>query len=275
MREQEIRIIEAYENQINREIEQLEMPEKYKALRDSILRGRDEEEISTDVNISATEHSTFLHLWVNNSYRLRELKRAMGQLLLYSRIGSIDSYQTTTSSETADSSEHFWGSYGDFQIKSCSLFDSIGLFLAFSFFGIVDAPLYFHSVIDSIRLKYETNMDKERPRQVIEREPYTVDDKISWVVLKDGRRRYQKIKAWRNEIVHVFSPIMYHTFWEDEWDAQEKRQLLQRTTLNADIALKECKETYFIASLAGIAADELATSYIDTRSYHRDFYYEP
>ena len=70
MREQEIRIIEAYENQINREIEQLEMPEKYKALRDSILRGRDEEEISTDVNISATEHSTFLHLWVNNSYRL-------------------------------------------------------------------------------------------------------------------------------------------------------------------------------------------------------------
>ena len=275
MSKQEFEFIETFELQTMKEIEKLEVPEKYRMIRDSILRGREEEEIALDVNISATEHSTFLNLWLNNSYRMRELNRVMGRLLLYSRAGNIDSYPVTASGESVDYSEHFWASYGDFEVKSCSLLDSIGLFLAFTFFGIVDAPLYYHNVIESIRLKYECNMDKKKTRKVIEREPYKVNGNVSWELLKDARSRYQKIKAWRNEIVHVFSPIMYHTFWEDEFDGQERRQLLQRTTLDSVTALNECKETYFIVTLAGIAADDLAASYIDTPSYHRNFYYEP
>ena len=191
----------------------------------------------------------------------------MGMLLLFSKIGSIEPFTATIENKSADYSQHFWQSYGDFQVRSCSLLDSVGLYLAFVFYGIIDAPLYFNSVVDSIRLKYD-----DKNRRVLDGDPFRLKNRDDWNVLWKAKKKYHDIRRWRDEIIHAFSPLMYMLNDNDDFDL-DKKQILRSPTMNAIKALEECTSAYSLLSLVNIAADNLAVSYVNTNSYHRNHYH--
>jgi hypothetical protein len=166
----------------------------------------------------------------------------------------------------SDYSDIFWSSYGDFQAKSCSYFDSIGTYLAFAFFGIFDAPFYFNQVIDAINLKYTSGK-----RYILDGDPYKLDNRVSWKALLKAKNRYMKVRGRRDEIAHSFSPLMYIKV--DEAGLDEKRLLLLRNpSLNSEICVKEAKETYFLLDIIPLAAADIAIDFIATDSYHRNWY---
>lgn len=261
-----VKLVENLDKQIEKELSELTIPQNYIELEKRIQAGR-EEHFGIYANVSLNESPAYRNLWVNIGYRERELRRAMGMVLLFSKIGTIEPFYTITTEamNISEYSEHFWTSYGDFQVKSCSLLDSIGAFLAFVFFGIVDAPMYFNQVIDAIKLKHTHGK-----RIVLDGEPFILTGKESWNVLLNSQKRYKDVRFWRDEIIHAFSPLMY---MRDDALDEEKRSIVRSPTLNAEIALKACIETYNLLRIAPLAADDIAISFIDTNSYHRNYYY--
>lgn len=251
---------------IEKEIQSLEIPMEHIEIKNRMLEGRSDE-FDFDINISMNEFPAHLNLWMNNSYRQRELQRAMGLLLIYSKTGSINNWQCLNENERSrpDYSEHFWASYGDFQIRSCSLLDSVGAYLAFAFFGIIDAPFYFNQVIDSISLKYSNTSE----RMILDGDPYRLKDQDGWKILLKSKKRYSETRRWRDEILHVFSPMMYTTVEND----LEQKRILRSPSLNSEKALEECKETFYLLSNVTIAADQIVSSFVNTDSYHRNYYY--
>ncbi len=263
-----VRLVENLDKQIQKELTELKLPQEYIDLEKKLLTGRDET-FGIEAPVSANEEPVHRNLWVNIGYRERELRRAMGMVLLFSNIDPINPYHLMAEERDNKSeySEHFWASYGDFQIRSCSLLDSVGAYLAFAFFGLVDAPFYFNQVINSIKLKYIHGK-----RIVLSGEPFKVTDKDSWDVLFKASQRYSKIRVWRDEVIHAFSPLMYMREDEGDFD-EEKRKITRSPTLSADKALKNCKETYYLLKIVPLAADDLAFSFIESDSYHRNFSY--
>ena len=265
-----IKILNNLEDQVERELSYLKTPPEILQKEHDILNGR-ERDFGVEAKVSENEHSTFRNLWLNVGFRERELRRAMGMTLLYYHVGPIDPYLRVVISKkesVADYSEQFWISYGDFQIKSCSFLDSVGAFLAFAFFGIFDAPLYFNQVIDCLDLKYTHQLK----RIILDGEPFSLQGRRSWDVLKDAKKRYQEVRKWRDEVIHVFSPLMYLRI-DDDWMESEMRQILRTPELKAAEAIQECKNSYWLLNLARIAADDLAYDFISSHSYHRDYYY--
>ncbi len=274
-----IKFIQSLEQQIKKELNELQTPSKYIDKEEKILAGRKKDDFIYIVgnNISESEAPTFRNLTLNNFFRLKELKRAMGMLLLFSNAMVSEAMikidmshffnQSDEKENKASYIEHFWTSYGDFQIRSCSLLDSIGNYLAFVFFGLVDSPLYYDQVIDSIKLKYTCSKN----RIVLNGDPFQIKDRESWKVLTNARKRYKTIKQWRNEIAHAFSPLMYRLTGDEYFD-HERRNLLRTPTLDANKVLEESKETFYLLCLIPLAANDLAQAFIGTNSYHRNFY---
>lgn len=262
--------IKYIEEEIEVELNKLTIPKEYIEIEKEILSGREEDSITLNVPISENEHSTFSNLQMNNSYRVREVNRAMGTLLLYYHIGPVRDYWETVRNGKADESEHFWSSYGSFLISSYSLLDGIGVYLSFVFFGLFDAPLYFNQVIEAIKLKYSNGT-----RRILEGDPFNqlLLNNKSWGILLKAKEKYNAMKQNRNEFAHVFSPLMYKTFEDEDWLNNEIHQFLKRPDLNAEKAINECKGIYFLLRLAPLAADNLASLYIGSGSYHRDFYW--
>jgi len=261
------RIVENLDKQINKELSEFVIPRDIMNRKEKLLNGKDEDEIFAEAKIADNEFETFINLWLNNAYRFREIERAMGMLLLFYKTGSIEPYISAIENKSADFSQHFWQSYGDFQVRSCSLLDSVGLYLAFVFYGIIDAPFYFNNVIDSIKLKYGDNK-----RRILDGDPFKLKNRDDWKVLLEAKRRYGDIKRWRDEVTHAFSPLMYMLDGNDEFDLG-KKQILRSPTLNAEKAIEECKKSYCLLSLVNIAADTFAVSFINTNSYHRNHYH--
>lgn len=264
-----VKIVQSLEKHIERELRELSIPVKYMENEKIIIAGR-EDTFGIEANIAGNEEPTFRNLYVNVALRVREFRQAMGMVLLYSNIGPVDPYQKLVAEgkNELEYSEHFWTSYGDFQIRSCSLLDSIGSYLAFVFFGIVDAPFYFNQVVEALKLKH-TDSSK---RKVLDGEPYKLTGRESWEIIIEAKERYQnKLKRWRDEIVHAFSPLMFARIDGDYID-EERRQILRNPALDAGKALEECKNTYFLLKLVPLAADDLAVSFIGTGSYHRNYY---
>lgn len=264
-----VKIVQSLEQHIERELDELLIPATFVEKEKRILAGR-EDTFGIEASISGNEEPAFRNLWVNVGLRARELRRAMGMVLLYSNIGPVDPYQqlVTEGNNKLEFSEHFWSSYGDFQIRSCSLLDSVGAYLAFVFFGIVDAQFYFNQVVDALKLKYTDNSE----RRVLDGEPYKLTGRESWEIIVEAKERYQKIRRWRDEVIHAFSPLMFVRVDGDYVD-EERRQILRNPALDANKALEGCKKTYFLLNLVPLAADDLAVSFIGTGSYHRNYYH--
>lgn len=274
-----VKLIQSLEQQIKKELSELQIPSKIIDRKDKLLSGRTKEELLSNVgnNISESEAKTFRNLKSNNIFRLREFERAMGMLLLFSRT-PIDTSEIQLDPDMfrlfyddrdniAAYTELFWTSYGDFNIKSCSLLDSIGIYLAFVFFGLIDAPLYFNQIIDTIKLKYT----KEK-RVVVDGDPFTLQERESWKILCDAKARYHKIRSWRDEITHAFSPIMYRLTDVSDLD-YTRRKILRSPTLDVKKILNAAEETYYLLGLVPLAANDLAEAFIGTDSYHRNFYF--
>jgi hypothetical protein len=209
------------------------------------------------------ESKVFSALNKNLLCRESELEHAMGMLLLSSNLGHYY-FEDLVGPEYADFSTDFWTCYGDFQIRSCSFLDSVGIFLAFSFFGILNSPLYFDQVIDAIKTRYDSS------NSIIDNETFSLKAREGWKVLIDARKRYKKIRLWRDDIVHNISPIMNIPDSGEEKDT--KQGLLRFPNLNAEICLKESKETYFLLSLVPIAASDISFDYFKSPSFNRKYW---
>ncbi len=264
-----LKLIKAIDQQIEKELSELNIPEHYLEKEKTILAGR-EKDFGIEANISANELPAFSNLWVNVAFRQREFDRAMGILLLYGNVGPVNFDGIISSDKSkANYSEHFWISYGDFVTKACSFLDSIGGFLAFVFFGIVNAPFYFHQVVDSLRSKY-TYPSKLK---YLDGEPFGLEGKESWGVLVDAQKRYNEVKSSRNEFIHAYSPLMYWLI-DDEYMDEAKRQIVRKPTLDAGAVIDKCKEIYYLIKLVPIAADDISATFAGSGSYHRDFHHE-
>ena len=266
-KQRKIELIRQFDKLIRKEIDQLEIPDELREKETRISAGRDQDEIIKSINISGNEYPALLSLWVNNQIRLHEFEHSLGALLLYNDIGPI--YPLEESDLSYGSSYHFWTSYGDYWIKACSLLDSVGVYLALVFFGLIDAPLYYNQIIESIALKYAAKGE----RLVLDGEPYSLSDRESWQLLDQVRKNYQEFRRRRDEIIHVFSPQMYWQYKDNSFD-YHMRKILRNPTLDSAKALSACKQSFFTLRLVPLAANDLAASYVGTGSYHRNYYWE-
>lgn len=277
-----VKLVQSLEQQIKKELSELQIPSKVVEKENKLLSGRKKDDLLYNFGseISETEADTLRNLTLNNCFRLREFERAMGMLLLFSStVVNTSTIELLNDPETfrrmyddgrdhiAAYTEFFWTSYGDFNIKSCSLLDSIGVYLAFAFFGLMDAPLYFDQVLKAIKLKFTYGK-----RTVIQGDPFKLEGRESWEILCDARKRYDSIKNSRNELIHVFSPLMYRLTDSDDLD-YKRRQVLRYPEHNVKKILEQTKKNYFSLWLVPLAAHDLAHAFIGTASYHRDFYF--
>jgi len=205
------RLLKNIHTHTHRELEGLIVPKKFIERKAALLGDRKEmtkeyvhwfaDNMLKSAGYLWGESKVFNALSLNLVWREAELKDAMGMLLLSSNVGSL-TIDNLDGPEYTDHNDRFWTSYGDFQIRCCSFLDSVGIFLAFSFFGILNSPLYFDQTIDTIKTRYDSS------KSIIDNETFNLKAREDWKVLLDARKRYKKIRLWRDDILHNISPIM-------------------------------------------------------------------
>lgn len=276
-----VRLLRQY---IDSELSKLDPPKSIQRYL-SKLGSMSEEEINTPSGISDAEHTFALALQSNLYFRRQELDWAVGMMLLFSELGPDTPYfgwfeiwevsqgrQVTRAEYNFD----YWQSVGDCTVKICSFLDALGGYLAFIFFGLTENPLYFHQVVDSLRGKYSRSFNRKADRipLVQEGDPFNLDEFIGWEILWETRKHYQNLKAWRNVLIHNFSPLLRTKIH----DLEDSLSFDSLVSFLADRSPSEVKtdliEHYFFARLARMGAVQVAEAYCRTSSYHRDFYHD-
>lgn len=271
-----VRILRQY---VDSELSKLELPQSVQAYL-SKLGPVCEEAINVPQGISDAEHRFVLGLQLNLSFRRKELDWAIGLMLLFSELKpDIPYYGLFEEPEKphADYNDNYWRSVGDCTVKICSFLDALGGYLAFIFFGLTENTLYFHQVVAALREKYSASFTrKKRPYFPLIEDPFNLDEFVGWDILWKSRKRYTDLMAWRNVLIHNFSPLLRTKSVDGTIDDSLSFDSLvpflgKRSPSKVKI---ELIQHYFFARLARLGAEQIAQAYCGTLSYHRDFYHD-
>jgi len=236
--------------------------------------------------ISDAEYRFVLALQSNLFHKRQELDWAIGLMLLFSELGPDTPYfwlfETFGDFEKegkprAEYNSGFWQGVGDCTVKICSFFDALGGYLAFVFFGLIENPLYFHQVMESLRGKHSWSYKLKQPDRIQliqEGDPFNLDEFVGWEILWESRNRYQELKIWRNTFIHNFSPMLRTRYFDTHIDWLTYDALVPFLAKLSSLEVKSrLIEHYFFARLARLGAAQIAEGYCKTGSYHRNYYH--